>query len=74
MGSYKQLFTPEDLSHLDLALEGALATVTELGLSPEGVKPTLMRRLFHVASTGVTDPETLRDEALKDMNIDRFAC
>ena len=73
MGSYKQIFTPEDLRLLDVALQGALATVTKLGLSPAGVKPTLMRRLFHVASTGITDREVLESEALKEMNIDRFA-
>ena len=73
MGSYKQIFTPEDLRLLDRALDGALARVTELGLSPEGAKPTLMRQLFDVASTGITDLEVLQSEALKRMNVDRFA-
>lgn len=73
MGSYKQTFTPEDLSHLDLALEGALATAQELGLPRAGLEGALRRRLFHVASAGITDPEALRDEALKEMNIDRLA-
>ena len=73
MGSFKQVFTPEDLRQLDLALQGALTTAKERGLNPAGVKPTLMRRLFHVASTGITDLEVLQSEALKEMNIDRFA-
>ena len=73
MGSFKQIFTPEDLQQLDLALQGALATAKERGLNPAGVKPTLMRRLSHVASTGITDLEVLQSEALKEMNIDRFA-
>lgn len=73
MGSVKQIFTPEDLRLLDRALGGALARATELGLSPEGIKPTLMRRLFDVASTGITDVEMLQNEALKEMNVDRFA-
>lgn len=69
----KQLFTPEEFATLDLALEGALATARELGLPSGGLEGTLRRRLFHVASTGIMDPETLRDEALKEMNIDRIA-
>ena len=73
MGSFKQIFTPEDLQQLDLALQGALTTAKERGLNPTGVKPTLMRRLFQVASTGITDLEVLQSEALKQMNIDRFA-
>ncbi len=73
MGSYKQIFTPEDLRLLDRALANALARITDLGLSPEGAKPTLMRRLFDVASTGITDLEVLQSEALKKMNVDRFA-
>jgi hypothetical protein len=71
--SYKQLFTPEDLRHLDLALEGALATARELGLPSAGLEGVLRRRLFVVATTGITDPEVLRNEALKEMNIDRLA-
>ena len=73
MGSFKEIFTPEDLTQLDLALQGALATAKARGLNPLGVKPTLMRQLFHVASTGITDLEVLQSEALKQMNIDRFA-
>lgn len=71
--SRKQLFTPEDLKHLDLAIEGALATARELGLPCAGLEGSLRRRLFDIASTGITDPEVLRDEALKEMNIDRIA-
>lgn len=76
MASYKQpkpSFNQQELEFLDLALAGALAMVTELGLSREGLKPTLMRRLFVIASKGNMDPEALRDGALKDMNIDRIA-
>ena len=73
MGSYKQMFTPEDLSQLDLALEGALATARELGLPCGGLEGALRRRLFVVASTGIADPEALQNEALKEMNIDRIA-
>ena len=74
MGSchYKQLFTPEDLQKLDLALEGALATARELGLPRGGLEGVLRRRLFAVASTGISDPEALRDEALKEMNTARY--
>ena len=60
MGSFKQVFTPEDLRQLDFALEGALAAAKARGLSPVGVRPTLMRRLFDVASTGITDIERER--------------
>ena len=70
--SYKQMFTPEDLKQLDLALEGALATARELGLPCAGLEGALRRRLFGVASAGITDPEVLRNEALKEMNIDRI--
>ena len=73
MGSYKQIFTPEDLSQLDLALEGALATARELGLPCAGLEGALRRRLFVVASTGIADPEALQNEALKEMNIHRIA-
>jgi len=70
MGSchYKQLFTPEDLKNLDLALEGALATARELGLPRGGLEGVLRRRLFVVASMGINDPEALRNEALKEMD------
>jgi len=71
--SYKQLFTPEDLRHLDLALESALATARELGLPCSGLEGALRRRPFGVASRGITDPEALRNEALKEMNIDRIS-
>ena len=73
MGSYKQIFTPEDLSQLDLALEGALATARELGLPCAGLEGALRRRLFVVASKGTRNPEKLRDGALKELNIDRIA-
>ena len=76
MGSFKQpkqSFNQRELESLDLALAGALATAKELGLPSQGLEGALRRRLFDVASTGITDPETLRDEALKDMNIDRIA-
>jgi len=76
MGSYNQLkqsFNQQELKALDLALAGAIATAKELGLPCQGLEGALRRRLFDVASTGITDPEALRDEALKDMNIDRTA-
>ena len=73
MGSYKQLFTPQVSANLDLALEGALATAGELGLPRAGLEGVLRRRLFVIATTGITDLEALRDEALKEMNIDRIA-
>lgn len=73
MGSYKQTFTPEDLRHLDLALEGALATARELGLPCAGLEGALRRRLFFVASKGITGPEALQNETLKEMNIHRIA-
>jgi hypothetical protein len=76
MGSYKQpkqAFSPEELGALDLAFAGALATAIELGLPSRGLEGALRRRLFVVASKGITDPEALRDGALKEMNIDRIA-
>jgi len=66
MGSLKQpkqVFSPEELRTLDLAFAGALATAMELGLPCAGLTGALRRRLFDVASTGITDPEALRDEA-----------
>lgn len=71
--SYKRMFSPEDLGNLDLALEGALATARELGVPRGGLEGVLRRRLFVFATMGITDPEVLRDEALKEMNIDRIA-
>ena len=76
MGSFKhpkQVFSPEELEALDLAFAGALATAMELGLPCKGLEGALRRRLFVVASTGITDPEALRDGALKELNIDRIA-
>lgn len=76
MGSFKhpkQSFNQQELEALDLALSGALATAKELGLPRQGLEGPLRRRLFDIASTGITDPEALRDEALKEMNIDRIA-
>lgn len=76
MGSYKQqqqVFSPEELQKLDLAYAGALATAMELGLPCAALAGALRRRLFDVASMGITDPEALRDEALKEMNIHRIA-
>lgn len=69
----KNAFSPEELATLDLALDGALATARELGLPCGGLEGALRRRLFHVASKGTRDPKALRDEALKEMNIDRIA-
>jgi hypothetical protein len=68
MGSCKELFTPEASKNLDIALEDALATARELGLPCRGLEGVLRRRLFVVATTGIVDPEALRDEALKEMN------
>lgn len=69
----KQTFSPKELKMLDLALVGALATTAELGLPRRGFEGALRRRLFVIASTGITEPAELRDETLKDMNIDRIA-
>jgi hypothetical protein len=76
MGSFKQpqqVFSPEELRTLDLAFAGALARAKELGLPCAGLTGALRRRLFDVASTGITDLEALREEALKEMNIHRIA-
>lgn len=69
----KSAFSLEELTTLDLALEGALATARELGLPCAGLEGALRRRLFHVASKGTRNPEALRNEALKEMNIDGIA-
>lgn len=69
----KNAFSPQELANLDLALESALATARELGLPCAGLEGTLRRRLFHVASKGTRNIEALRDEALKEMNVDRIA-
>lgn len=76
MGSYKQpkqVFSPEELRKLDMAFTGALATAIELGLPYKGLEGALRRTLFVVASTGIMDPELLRDGALKELNISKVA-
>jgi hypothetical protein len=77
MGSLKapkqQVFTPTELRAMDLALAGAFATVKELGLPRRGLEGALRRRLFDIASEGITDPEMMRNELLKRMNVDRVA-
>ena len=69
----KKVFTPEELHALDLALMGALATAKELGVDPKVLKGALRRRLFAAARAGITDPQALRNEALKSMNVDKLA-
>lgn len=69
----KHAFSPQELANLDLALESALATARELGLPSGGLEAALRRRLFHAASKGTRNPEALRNEALKEMNIDGIA-
>ena len=69
----KQVFTPEELHALDLALAGALATAKELGADAKTLEGPLRRRLFAVACAGGTDPDALRNETLKSMNVDKLA-
>lgn len=69
----KQVFTPEELHALDLALMGALATAKELGADPKALQGALRRRLVAIARAGVTDPQALQNKALKSMNVDKLA-
>lgn len=76
MGSttqHKTVFTSQELEALDLALAGALATAKELGLRQDVLERALRRRIFVIASEGVTDPEELCGRTLKSMNLDKIA-
>ena len=71
MSSPKQKFSPEDLQLLDLALAGAMATAAELAAKHQALAGVLRRRLFYIASEGVTDPAMLRNKLVRSMNLDR---
>ena len=68
MGSFKrpkQVFNPQELQTLDLALTDALTTIDGLGLKQEAL---LRDRLFAIARNGVTDPISMRNKLLKSID------
>ena len=61
-------FTPEDISVMALALEGACQA---LGLTVRGEDPFIQavaRQVIEEAETGERDPERLRDNVLKALD------
>jgi len=66
----KQVFNPQELHTLDLALADALTTITGLGLKQEGLEASLRNRLFVIARNGVTDPITMRNKLLKSIDLE----
>jgi len=73
MSTIKQKFSPDDLEALDLALAGALAAAGELVVKHQGLAGALRRRLVYMAGEGTTNPQTLRNQLVKSMNLDRIA-
>jgi hypothetical protein len=61
----KQVFNPQELQTLDLALTDAMATIDGLGLKQEAL---LRDRLFAIARNGVTDPISMRNMLLKSID------
>ena len=67
----KPALSPKELDNVELALIKAMCSAGDTGLRPHVLEAALRRRLFQLIQKGVTDPEELKDAALRSVYMSR---